>query len=441
MQNHYIFIRNQAYNNTAAMNAEASSTVDGSNFYKKNIPGKLKNFLYLSILIFFCFSVFSCSTNKEEEPYTIRKGSFSASFVESGELQAVNNNVIVVPGINWRYVQQLKLTSLVDHGTKVKAGDVIAEIDKSSLMKTLFDMESRLEVEQTALDKLLIQQSTQREVLNTDVKVQEASFALAKLQMEGSKFESAKRQQITKMQFEKATIAMNKVQERVKANEITSKKNIFIQNVRVQQIKNNIKDVKKNLDYFLIKAPVSGMVEIRRNFETNTPLKVGDRVWPGYPIASVPDLTKMKVLAKINENDIGKLRMGQKTLVRLQAMPDQSFEGKVVRINPICYSPEEDSKVKVFDFDILLDKTETVLKPGMSVSCEVFFADYKKVLYIENECIVRNDSVNYIVLQKGHKNCPVTLGASNNKFTIVTGDFKEGDKVIPVKDLQTTTKP
>ena len=51
MQNHYIFIRKQAYNKTAAMNAEASSSVDGSNFYKKNIPGKLKNFLYLKALL------------------------------------------------------------------------------------------------------------------------------------------------------------------------------------------------------------------------------------------------------------------------------------------------------------------------------------------------------------------------------------------------------
>jgi HlyD family secretion protein len=397
----------------------------------------MRNLYILSFIILFL----SCSPQNKDEQYTIRKGTFSASIVESGELQALNNNVIVVPPINWRYVQQLKLTSLVEHGTRVKAGDTIAEIDQSSLMKTLFDMQSRLEVEQTTLDKLLIQQSTSEEEIKTDIQTQEATYALAKLQLDKFKFETEKRQQIKKLEFQKATIALNKAKERMKAHIITSKKSLFIERIRIRQIQNNIKDLNKNLAYFTIKAPINGMVQIRSNEETNVTLKVGDRVWPGYPLASIPDLTKMKVLAKVNENDIGKLKLGLKTLVRLQALPDAAFEGKITRINPICYSPETDSKIKVFDFDILLQKSDILLKPGMSVSCEVFFADYKKAFYVENECIIRSDSTDYIVLEKGHKQCPVTLGPSNNKFTIVYGDVKEGEKVLPINSLQTSLKP
>jgi multidrug efflux pump subunit AcrA (membrane-fusion protein) len=400
----------------------------------------MQKIIIIIITIIWLF-VISCTHNSADEQYTIRKGTFSASLVEAGELQAVNNNVILIPGINWQYVQQLKLTALVEHGTKVKKGDVVAEVDRSSIMKTLFDMESRLEVEQTTLDKMLIEQSTQKEEIKTSILAQEASFSLSKLQLEKMKFETEKRQQIKKLEFQRATIALEKAKERMKAHEITSNKSIFIQKVRLRQIQNNIKDVKMNLDYFVIKAPVDGMIEIRRNYETNTSLKVGDRVWPGYPIASVPDLTVMEVLAKINENDIGKLKMGLKTLVRLQAMPDKAFEGTVSRINPICYSPERDSKVKVFDFDVLLSQSSEILKPGMSVSCEVFFADFKKVFYIENECIIRSDTANYIVLAKDKKYLPVTLGASNNKFTIVNGNIKEGDKALPLKELQTEKKP
>jgi HlyD family secretion protein len=398
----------------------------------------MRNLCFLSFIGLF---LISCSSVDKDEQYTIRKGTFSASIVESGELQAVNNNIIVVPGINWRYASQLKLTSLAEHGIKVKAGDIIAEIDQSSIMKTLFDMQSKLEVEQTTLDKLLIQQSTSKEEIKTDILTQEATYSLAKLQLDKFKFETEKRQQIKKLEFEKATIALKKAKDRMDANEITSKKNLFIEKVRIRQIQNNIKDIKKYLPYFTIKAPVDGMLEIRRNYETNSPLKVGDRVWPGLPLASVPDLSKMKVLAKVNENDIGKLKLGLKTLIRLQAFPDAAFEGKITRINPICYSPEADSKVKVFDFDILLQKSDNLLKPGMSVSCEVFFADYKKTLYIENECIIRNDSSDYIVLEKGRKRCPVKLGPSNNKFTIIYGDVSEGEKILPINALQTQTKP
>ena len=76
----------------------------------------------------------------------------------------------------------------------------------------------------------------------------------------------------------------------------------------------------------------------------------------------------------------------------------------------------------------------------MSVSCEVFFARYDKVNYVENECIVRSDTATYIVLEKNNQYIPVELGASNNKFTIITGEFKKGDKVIPVNTLQTSNQ-
>jgi multidrug efflux pump subunit AcrA (membrane-fusion protein) len=395
----------------------------------------MRNILIFSFLLLI---VFSCTSIKKDEQYTIRKGSFSASVVESGELQAVNNNVIVVPGINWRYANQMKLTSLVDHGTRVKKGDVIAEIDKSSLMKTLFDIQSRLEVEQTSLDKMLIQQSTQKEEIEADIAAQEATYSLAKLQLERSKFDTEKRQTIKKLEFERATITLNRVKERKKAHDITSSKSLYIQKIRIKQIKDNIKDIEQNLTYFVIKAPVDGMIEIRRNWDTDQLLKVGDRIWPGYPVASIPDLSKMKVLAKVNETDISKFKLALPVDVRLQAYPDSAFNGKITRIFPICYSPEEDAKVKVFDFEILLSKSGEMLKPGMSVSCEVFFAQLDKVFYIENECIIRSDSASYIVLEKNKEYCPVTLGPSNNKFTIVSGKISEGDKVIPVSAIQTT---
>lgn len=415
-------------------------------YKRQNTNRKSTLFFYKSrlnywIVCTFFITCYSCSTSSIDEEYTIRKGPFSASLVETGELQALKNNVIVTPPINWQYADQLKLTSLVEHGTRVKAGDIVAEIDKSSLMKTLLDMQNRLELEQTNLTKLLIQQSTKEEEIKTEIATQEASYSMSKLQLEKIKFESEKKRQIKKLEFDRATIALQKTRDRMKANDITSKKNIFIQKVKIGQIQNNIKSIRSNLDYFTIKAPASGMIEIRRDRRSNTPLKVGDRVWPGAPIASIPDMSTMKVYAKINETDIGKLKLGQKAVIRLQALPEKAFEGKVTRINPICYSPEQDSKVKVFDFEVLLNNSDILLKPGMSVSCEVFFAEYKKVFYVENECILRNDSASFIVLAKDHKYLPVIVKASNTKFTIIEGDLKAGDKVLPLSELQKSNKP
>jgi HlyD family secretion protein len=394
-------------------------------------------------VLFFLFVALvlgSCSADNTENQYLVKEGEFVASMVETGELEAVKNNVIVVPGINWRYANNLKIIALVEHGTKVKKGDVICEMDKSSLMKTLFDNKSKLEVEETNLDKMLIQQSTSTEQINTEIKAQEATFSLAKLQLEKFKFETEKRQQIKKLEFEKATIDLQKAKDRQKANSITNKKAIYIQKIKILQIRNLIKDIERNMPYFSLKAPVDGMIEIKVNEETNQMLKIGDRVWTGEPVASVPDMSQMKVKAKINETDISKIKTGQMAEIKLQAFPNRGFGGKVTRVFPICYSPDKDSPVKVFDFDVLLDKADEILKPGMSVSCEVFYAKLKDKLFIENDCIIRSDTAIYVITEKDKKYHKVVLGPSNNEFVVISGDIKKGDKLIPVSELQNSLK-
>lgn len=392
---------------------------------------------FLTIL-FTVLTLASCKSLVDKEN-TIRKGNFDASIIEPGELKAVYTNPITIPNLDWKYSNSdFKLTSIIDHGSKVNAGDKIAEIDKSSLMKTLLDFENKLEIEQTNLDKLLIQQNTESQNLKSEINALNASYSMAKLQVEKFKFETEKKQKIKQLEFERASIALQKAQKHYDANLVTAEKSKQIQKIKLSQLKNTIDDIKRNLDMLIVTSPFSGMVQL--NNRGNQLIKVGDEVWPGFCLASVPNLSKMKVLAQVNENDVSKVKVGQQVVVRLQAFPDVPFEATVTKTWPICYKKDNQSSVNVFDFEVLIKKTDPLLKPGMSVSCEVFYERIKKVCYIENECIFQKNNEHYIILEKNKEERKVRLGSRNNRFTVIYGDLKEGEKAIPAANLEQTAK-
>ena len=82
----------------------------------------------------------------------------------------------------------------------------------------------------------------------------------------------------------------------------------------------------------------------------------------------------MKVQTSVNETDISKIYKGQKVNVRLDAFPRKVFKGSIISISNTVQNKERDSKIKVFFVEVLLDETDRILKPGMTVSCEFIIA-------------------------------------------------------------------
>jgi HlyD family secretion protein len=373
----------------------------------------------------------SCHTSDDENDYIVKKGKFEASIVETGDLQAVNARMINMPFIDYRFAQvnDFKILSLREHGTPVKKGDTIAVMDNSSVSKALLDNQTRLDVENAALNKMLIQHTTKEQEVKTALAVNQASYNMALLQLEKSKFDTEKKQTIKKLELEKATIALNLSKLKSKTVLSSSLKLINIQKIRIKRFEGERRDINKLMSIFYIKSPGKGMLQLSSR---NGPMiKVGDKMRRDQEMAGVPDLSKMKVLATINETDIGKISLNQKVVVRLDAYSQVAFEGTISTIGRICYRKNEEDKNKVFNFEVVLAKSDPLLKPGMTVSCEIFFARLSNATYVNNKCIYVTDSGQYVVLEKGHERQNVTLGPGNSKYVVVYGNVPVGEKLVP----------
>lgn len=377
----------------------------------------------------------NCSTS-EKTYYTIQQGDFQATITETGELQAVRSRIIVMPRFGWKYGRRPKIASLIEEGTSVSAGDIIGQIDSSGIVKFLKEQENEFEIFEADLRNMQMRHENERRKLEGQLASAKANHDLAKIQLERTKFESAKRRRISLLNFEKDKISLSKVHNLQETTRIKQENDLKIQKLKFVKLRNEIETAKVALTKTTLKAPINGLVEYRINWRTDQKVRAGDELWPGAPIVGIPDLSQMKVKTAVSEVDIYKIIMGQKVVARLDAFPHKLFPGHIVEIARLCHSKEDARLIKLFQVYVLLEESAPILKPGMTVGCEIFTAELEDVLYVANECLVKKDSKYYLYFKDGagQNGREVKIGPRNNKFTVIYGNYEPGLRVVNLQE-------
>ena len=382
---------------------------------KKFIP-------YLAITVLFILPV---SCKKQNSEYSILKGPFRQSVIETGELQAVNSSTLTMPKINYIYGYNFKIVGLAEHGKNVHKGDPVIKVDPSSVQKYIIEKGESLENEIASANKLKAQITNNLQDLKAQLRNEQASYDIKKLEMESSAFESAGIRKVIELEFRQAQIKLDKIKRNLELRPKLDSLDYHIQQIKVIQKENELKAAQETLAKMTVCSPLDGIFVIEVNWRTGQPIKVGDDVYLGNPVAKIPDIRTMKVNGIVLENDISKIKTGQNVIVRLDALPSVPFHGKISNIGKVCI--EQDDK-KVFLADVLISETDLRLKPGMTVSCEYITYEGADETYVPNNCILEENKHFYLFIRKRGKirKIEVKTGPSNNMYTIVTGDLKSG---------------
>ncbi len=390
----------------------------------------------LSLLV-----IMSSCKDKQQQTYKIEKGKFRQTFVETGELAAINTMTFVMPRYG-RYYYEMKIIGLLEHGAEVKPGDSIIQLDPSEVNKVIVNLETSLETEEANLEKLLVNQKNSESEVETRLKTEEATFNLRKLSMEYSRFESEKTKKIRDLEFQQAKINYENVKKSIKLKQIVDRNDLKIQKIRVRQLKDDIKSSKDVIPKLTIRTPIPGIFQIGTSRRNAQMLKIGDEVYQGNNLGSVPDLTWMKVNTTVNEQDFFKIDIGQRVIVRLDALPEVSFTGEIVEIGKLCHLKDDKSKQKVFDVVVNILVSDKRLKPGMTVNTEFICRQLENVLYIPLNCIENDGTGDYIYIKKGSsiERTEVDAGPANNSHIVIRGGIKENDLIVPVSLIETKNK-
>ncbi len=391
----------------------------------------------------------------------VKKGPFEISVTNSGELVAEKSTDIKGPEIGQSnnnqgggnqgrggggggmrggdmHAMDLKIQDMVPEGTIVKAGDYIAQLDRSSYNNTMKDEMDNLKTQQTDYEMKLLDTAVVLTNSRDDIKNQKYVVEEAQITLDQSKFEppATIRKAVVALDQAKRTLEQKKrsysLSKEQSLAEVNHLKMHFTRQTRL------VNDLQDFLSKFTITAPTAGMV-IYKKERKGTKRKVGSNVNPfDLVIATLPDLSSMISKIYVNEIEISKVQLGQNVIIKVDAFPAKAYSGKVSFIANIGEQlPNSDSKM--FEVQIKVDGSDPDLRPSMTTGNKIIIKTFNDAVFIPTECIQTGmDSIPF-VYEKSKTKQIVVLGEANEKFSIVQQGLQPGTTIYMIQPEEPAT--
>ena len=285
----------------------------------------------------------------------------------------------------------------VDYNSEVHRGQVIAELDKTNLLSKLASAQSNLSNAQSSLN------------------YQSANYKRYKTLYEKG-LVSANDYENAKLSYEQA-----------------------VQQVKVQQ--QNVQEAQTNLGYATITSPIDGVVLSKEVEEGQT---VASAMTTPTLFIIAQDLTDMRVIADIDEADIGGVKEGQRVTFTVDAFPDDTFEGAVTQVRQQATT---ESNVVTYEVVISAPNDQLKLKPGLTANVTIYTLEKNDVLAVPARAL--RFTPNETLLQEGEtvedveghakvwtkegnvfKAHKVEIGTSNGMLTEIISGVAAGTEVL-----------
>lgn len=366
---------------------------------------------------------------------TVEKGEFRIEVNTSGELKAKKSEDIKGPtSLRAHGIWQIKITDLVTEGTYVKAGDYVAQLDKSEVGTKIITASTEVEkitseYEQARLDTVIEMMKLKDELLNLSYTIEEKQLIY-----DQSTYEAPAVRRQAEIDLEKTKRSFNQ-----KKNNIVLKREQNTAKLRqielsLQQEQSKLTRLETLLNELRIIAPKDGMVVYKRTWN-GSKITSGSQISVWDPtVATLPDLSKMVTKTYVNEIDISNLKKGLKVNLSVDAFPDKSYTGEVVDVANVGEQlPNSDSKV--FEVTIEINEQDTLLRPAMTTNNSILIEELQDVLYIPQESVFVSDSISYAIVKTGLglKKQEINLGKTNSNHVVVEEGLAEGEEFLLVK--------
>lgn len=177
------------------------------------------------------------------------------------------------------------------------------------------------------------------------------------------------------------------------------------------------------LEMATIKAPFAGTV-------TEADPLVGDEVSAGTRAFRIDDLSSLQVDVDLSEVDINSVSVGQAVTLSFDAILGKTYNGKVITVSQAGIVS---NGIVNFTVTVELSDADEMVKPGMTAAVNIVVKEIKDAVLVPNRAVrlVNNNYVVYILQDGAPKQVSIRLGSSSDTMSVVVGgDLKVGDMVI-----------
>ena len=321
----------------------------------------------------------------------VEKGNIQTSITATGTIEPVTSVTVgtQVSGI----VSKL----YVDYNSEVKKGQVIAELDKTNLISELNTAKANLSSAQSTL-----------------------AYEQANHQRYKTLYDKGL---VSADEYESARLSFLKARDQVTASS------------------QSVQKAQTNLGYATITSPIDGVV-LSKSVEEGQTVAASFNTPELFTIAQ--DLTNMRVIADIDEADIGGVSEGQRVSFTVDAFPDDQFEGKVTQVRQQATT---ESNVVTYEVVISAPNNDLKLKPGLTANVTIYTLEKNDVLTVPSKAL--RFTINEALISKEQKieDCQaphklwtmegntfkahaVEVGTTNGLITEVVSGIAAGTEVL-----------
>jgi multidrug efflux pump subunit AcrA (membrane-fusion protein) len=363
---------------------------------------------------------------------SVKRDVFTAAVTTSGELKASASVQITVPPTAMQaQAYQMRISSLVPEGTVVKQGDVVAELDRSTLATRLTEVTLALQkadaqLQQAMLDSTLTL-STAREAIHT----MELGLEEKRLIRDQAVFEAPTIRRQAEIDHERAVRALAQARTDYETRTAQAQAKMREVGAEDERQRNMLKVVQDVLAGFTIRAPSPGMVIYVKEWNGRK-RTTGSQVSSWDPgVATLPDLTHMESITYVNEIDVRRVAVGQPVTITLDADPSKRLTGKVASVANVG-EQRPNADAKVFEVRVTLTQSDTTLRPGMTTGNAIETLRIPSALSVPLEALYGDTGVAFVYRQSGSRivKQEVVAGAMNDHEVVIERGLAERDLVL-----------
>lgn len=382
----------------------------------------------------------------EVQVQTIELKPIESTVMVTGAVEEVNKQAIIIP--NQTTIEKW----LVKKGDIVKKGDQLIEIDMTSLVEQLDQL--NISKDQQVLQLNKIKQLYERE----DGSSAQVALELAKINLESaqafydnqniihnknlqlfeegiisqSELDTSKKQLNDALdQVEIAKLNLTKSGNEAVDNKSSLAMDYEIQQKKLEEINLSIDSANKKLNKLkeATRSPIDGIL-------TDILIEEGNMVSSMQSVGTVVDPSALKVVSDIREYDFKKIALGQKAIITGDAIQENAkVTAKIAYIDSVAKKVAEGTNQEtVIKIELMIEEGLEYLKPGFTVDCEIAASSKEKAIVASYDMFKEDkDGSKYVFIVDDNNTLrkqPVTLGIVSDFDAEVVEGLKVGDKVV-----------
>ncbi|MFB3902830.1 MAG: efflux RND transporter periplasmic adaptor subunit [Acidobacteriota bacterium] len=427
-------------------------TLDGSK--RRLLAGRIARLLALLLVVVAIIVAFTYREDlrgrvtkafvpADEDPVPVArltKEPFRLTVPAIGEIVGLGSTPVPTPNTR---SGSLKVAWLIPEGTFVEEGDVLIRYDSTDARLNLEKQQNTLEANQERSKLTTAKQATDEKVLGLDRQDAEMQYdyvmtVLPEDETIFSKWEIIEAKIDAGFAKERVTFLTNKG----KTQRRIARSDQQILAIERNQAQAEISVAEQTLNALELKAPSAGLVLWRRDHRRDP--QVGDESFGGQVLVEIVDLAVLQARIYVLERDGGHLAKGQEVVIRLDAVPEKEFHGKIRNASTLAAALERNSPLKYFTCDAEISDAGPDLKrirPGMSLKGEVILEKYDRCFVVPASAVTTKDKNDLVYVQQGEDFKPkvVQTGLSTHGQAVILSGVEDG-AVIALRNPFETRK-